>query len=167
MRFHTDTLTYLDLREAALKALAYLDASDEHGSRKRDHAWEVKLTGHSRRRPNGGTYGSSSGIDDHAATWDQWGVFIAELFARDNKMTTTYYASAEEYAHRTGDRFGAPTVTMDSTGYVERFVSAGWPEDAHGDHTFRASGRHGVSACTKCSAVQVYTPLPTGLSAAH
>jgi len=148
MRLHTNTIELHQVHQAAHVARADITVS-VHGSRKRDHAFEVHLTGESRRRPQGG---SSNG--EYAATWDQWGVFLAHLFAIDPTMTCYAYRDAHDYAGKTADRFGAPEDVMTSEGYKREFVAYGWPEDAHGDHTFRYVGRHGEQSCTKCSAVQ-------------
>ena len=142
-------VTRTDIHEAARIARVSFDVTT-HGSRKRDHAFEVHLTGESRRRPGH----SSAESGEYAATWDQWGVFLAHLFAIDPQMTCYAYKDAEDYATKTADRFGAPEVVMTSEGYAEQFIAYGWPEDAHGDHTFRYAGTHGEQSCTKCSAVQ-------------
>lgn len=135
MRIHTDRLNTTHLWEAARIARVEMDLTS-HGSRKRDRAYNVTLRGESRRRPNSGKGGAG---DDYAATWDQWGVFLAVLFATDPDMVTPYYADAEEFHHRTLDRFA-------SVDY--------WPADAHGDHTFRFAGTPREQSCTKCTAVQ-------------
>lgn len=151
MRIHTDVLTFQDLIAAAEIARVDLVDSDEHGSRSRIRAFNVKLEGESRRRPNGGSSGAGSG---YAATWDQWGVFLAVLFERDPEMLTPYYTDAENFADRTADRFGAPEVVMTSDGYREEFRAYGWPEDAHGDHKFEYAGQPRTFECRKCSATQ-------------
>lgn len=135
MRIHSDTLTSLNVYEAARIARAEVEVTS-HGSRSRNHAFNVTLTGESKRRPNSGKRGAG---DDYAATWDQWGVFLAMLFALDPTMVTPYYADADEFHERTSDRFDVPFF---------------WPADTHGDHTFRFAGTPREQACTKCSAVQ-------------
>jgi len=107
----------------------------QHGSRSRDRGFEVRLTGESKRRPNSGTRGAG---DDYAATWDQWGVFIAYLFDRDPEMMTQDYADLDEFQFRTNYRFN---------------VEGYWPSDAHGDHRFKSYGVPYRQECTKCSAV--------------
>lgn len=134
MRFHTDTLTTKDLHDAARVARVDMEFTS-HGSRSRDHAYNIRLLGESRRRPNSGKRGAG---DDYAATWDQWGVFISYLFDRDPYMTTQYYADLDEFQYRTDYRFNVP-------GY--------WPSDAHGDHRFKFNGVPRQQECTKCSAV--------------
>lgn len=136
MRIHSDTLTQLNLHEAARHARAEFGRLTVHGSRKRKQGFDVTLTGESRRRPNGGNRGAG---DDYAATWDQWGVFLSFLFNLDPYMVTPYYADAEEFDTRTASRFDVPGQ---------------WPSDAHGDHTFRWDGIPREQSCTKCSAIQ-------------
>src|SRR3712207_5740771 len=88
MRIHTDTVTELHIR-AALRAAT--DASNgvrsvdvtrlqRHGSRTHSHAWDVILTGSNPRRQNGGP--------DYAATYDEWGWFLAYLYGIDSELRT-------------------------------------------------------------------------------
>lgn len=148
MRIHSDTLTNRDLANAATIARVSFDKWEDKGSRKRDHAFEVTLTGESRRRPNSGNVGAS---DAYAATWDQWGVFLAVLFSIDPAMVTPYYKDATEFHYRTRDRF-LPRSTREVVD--NKIVVTHWPADAHGDHTFRFDGTPFEQSCTKCSAVQ-------------
>ena len=139
MRIHANTLTTGDIREAARIARVDIVQLSTHGSRTLDYAFNVKLEGESRRRPNGGSSGAGSG---YAATWDQWGVFLSILFDRDPTIVTTYYASWQDFYRATDRRF-APSIDGDF-----------WPDDAHGDHTFRYQGVPRSQSCTKCSATQ-------------
>ena len=143
MRIHSNTLTSQDVYNAARVARATVETLSEHGSRSRARAFEVKLSGESRRRPNGGNYGADR--DVFAATWDQWGVFLQILFDADPDLTIPRaYADRDEYVYRTDARF-----TKIGGGWADY-----WPADAHGDHTFRYAGIPYTQACTKCSAVQ-------------
>ena len=86
MRLHTDVLTFSDIENATrASGMTGVHAHvTEHGSRARKRAFNVYLTGNSPRRPN-----SSSGnyaYDDHAATWDEWGMFFAALYEIDPNM---------------------------------------------------------------------------------
>lgn len=147
MRIHTDTVTVANIYDAARTARVTLDRFVVCGSKSRDHAFDITLQGESRRNQNGG--------DGKAATWDQWGVFLAILFSLDENLTIPRaYADGEQFAFRTADRFGAPDVVMTATGYQDKFTSYGEPFDAHGDHTFRYSGMPRQQECTKCSATQ-------------
>lgn len=141
MRIHANTLTTSEIYKAARIARVEIEHLTEHGSRKRTHAFEVKLSGESRRRPNNnGVHG-----DVFAATWDQWGVFLACLFDADNSITIpTAYDDRETFQYRTDARFVKVGGGWDNY----------WPADAHGDHTFRYAGIPYTQSCTKCSATQ-------------
>jgi hypothetical protein len=76
-----------------------------HGSRSRDHAFDVHLVAEQRkgrRRGNSGSYGAGY---DYAATWDEWGIFFAHLFAIDPEMTCYAYDGADDYHWQTNGRF--------------------------------------------------------------
>lgn len=141
MKIHTDRLSESDVYEAARIARVDLATFTDHGSRSRDHAYNILLRGESRRAPNQGTARNVNRFDvsEKAATWDQWGVFLSVLFDRDLSMVTPYYTDAEDFHRRTVDRFNPES----NQGF--------WPADAHGDHTFRYSAP-GEQVCTKCSA---------------
>lgn len=89
MRIHSDTLTPADVYAAARAAGPGVGVTvTRHGSRSRSHALDVKLTGTSSRRPNSGNGGRFRDDDPgapyaHAATWDEWGMFLARLFDVD------------------------------------------------------------------------------------
>jgi len=87
MRLHSDIITRDDIYEATQEAgknVVFAEVT-EHGSRARRRAFEVKLTGTSSRRPNSGKHGAGD-LDDRAATWDEWGMFLADLFGADPDM---------------------------------------------------------------------------------
>lgn len=104
---------------------------------------------HSHRRPNDR---GRNGWGAYAASWDQWGVLLANLFAIDPDMVVgsvkhPTYDGAEHFHRLTDGRF-RDVVTLDDL------------PDFHGDHTFRyrpelGSMSSSVHACTKCSALQV------------
>ena len=105
MRIHSDTLTYNDLAAASQRAVVTFTEADRKGSRKRHHAYEVKLSGDSPFRQMGNR-------DEFAATWDQWGIFLGEIFDRDPNATVTgVYRNAEDFHWKTGDRFHSLTYT--------------------------------------------------------
>lgn len=101
MRLHTDTLTMQDVREAARRAGVDLYRMTTHGSRKRARAYDVILEGAGR---TGTRYGQNT--DMIAATWDEWGIFLAELFRRDDRLTIPrVYESRGAFHWATDDRF--------------------------------------------------------------
>lgn len=117
MRIHSDTLSTLNLLHAAQKTnerftdhgTFNLMWPTEHGSRKRDHAFEIALEGDgtvSKRRRNPGTsWAYRTEEPGYAATWDQWGWFLAELFRRDPNMTTQYYSDVNDFDAKTQYKF--------------------------------------------------------------
>lgn len=121
MRIHSDTLTITDIYQAAAiagggdyRTSPVLVEVTQHGSRKRARAFNVSLMGTSSRRPNnaaGGRFADGRG-DAHAATWDEWGMFLAELFRRDPAaIVPNVYESGEHFRWVTGARFD--TLTHD------------------------------------------------------
>lgn len=100
MRIHTSLLSETDMRQCAAVAGVRFARFAIHGSRSRSHAFEIVLTGSSSYRTQ-----ASGCEDDYAATWDEWGIFLGEIFRRDYGAHATYYASAEEFHWMTGDRF--------------------------------------------------------------
>jgi hypothetical protein len=107
MRIHTDTLHEPQISMAATLAGVEFTRLHRHGSRSRDHAFDVILSGNSPRRQNFGT--------DHAATWDQWGHFLGSLFDLDPLMVCWAYRDADDFHWVTGDRFRNFNLADDHT----------------------------------------------------
>ena len=149
MRIHTD-LTRADvhriIREG--KHHAYALTLTEHGTRTaKARGLELQLTGTSTRQRNSGFYGAA-GTDDYAATWDEWGIVLAGIFAADptaimGSAKHPVYADADDYHWKTGDRFRWLTTSA-STYY-------------HANHTWRwAEGMPMGETRCKCGAVRRY-----------
>ena len=96
MRIHTDNLSGRDLAVAAATAGAYAFQIEPHGSRKRDHAFEVALTGSS-------PYRNGRDPDWKAATWDEWGLFIAALFKLEPTLVAGPYDGLADFERQTRD----------------------------------------------------------------
>lgn len=142
MRIHSNTLTERDAYDAAALAGVGFHRLSTHGSRSRAHALDVVLEGSGR---TGGAWGNSgnAGAGSYvAATWDEWGIFLGELFRRDpDAHVPGIYHDGEHYRWVTGARFDALT-----------------PADQHKRHRWDAHGRsitgaYYVSEC-KCGAIQ-------------
>jgi hypothetical protein len=109
MRIHTDKLTAADLRKLAPNGtLAEVTA---HGSRKRDHAFEVGLSAehgsdkHGNKRSfarNSGQYGGA-GNYDRAATWVEWGDWIAGMFKIDPRAIIGEYNGVTDFLRNTAE----------------------------------------------------------------
>ncbi len=139
MRIHTDAITELEARKAARLAGVGFTRFGLHGSRSRDHAFDVILTGSSNRRQN--TRGAT---DDMAATWDEWGIWLGILFNLDPAMTIpAAYESAEHFHWATGGRYKAGNLR---------------PSTAHANHKWEwtgqsATGSYSVHEC-ECGAIR-------------
>lgn len=154
MRIHTDTITHQDVVEAVRAAGVVTEVTAwgtevrsvrltdpgvrHHGSRKRDHAFEVGLLGTSSRATNSGIYGAGSG---KAATWDEWGMFLGALYEKDPLMFAGHYQHAAYFHWVTGGRFRDLT-----------------PAGQHKNHRWVyqgevLTGSYRVSEC-KCGALQ-------------
>jgi hypothetical protein len=113
----------------------------KHGSRKRDHAWELTLSAaprKGRRYRNNGRTGADT--FEAAAYWDEWGIVLSWLFSIDPNMTCWAYDGAEDFHHKTGGRF--------------RNVAA---LEIHPHHRFDTyDPATGVNSC-KCGASRTWT----------
>jgi hypothetical protein len=109
MHIHTDHLTGDDLHLALIdsglhRRGVFLDTDrggpngyTAHRSRKRKHRFTFYLVatdGYGRRYANSGTKGAGT---DKAATWHEWGAFIAELYHRDPDALIGHYGSARDF----------------------------------------------------------------------
>lgn len=149
MRIHTDIENlYTVLRDVAGHGTELPGVGfdyTEHGSRSHARAFELSLTGTSPYPPGTANYNPG----DKAATWDEWGVVLAAIFAADpaaragGSAARPIYGSAEHFHHTTAGRF-----------------TDGLPEDTHPRHKWvpviaRGSGgtvRQLSMYCDKCSA---------------
>jgi hypothetical protein len=128
MRLHSSVLAPSDIYRATTAAgMTGVNVElTSHGSRSRAAAYNVHLTGTSSRRPNSGK-GGAGHPDDRAATWDEWGMFLAALFELDPDMIAgTAYASREHFRAVTHERFDALTAPYQHGGGGHRwtFVAA-------------------------------------------
>ena len=88
MKIHSDILEHGHL-VATLPARVYAKPL-RCGSRKRDHGFIVYLEGSSPRR-------SQHDRDAYAATWDEWGIWIAALYDIDTEAIIGTYESREDF----------------------------------------------------------------------
>jgi hypothetical protein len=80
MRIHTSACIN-HFRMAATVAGVTFERLEHHGSRSDLQAFDVVLNGSGRNQPWGRDY--------QAATWDEWGMFLAEVFNYDRFDTLT------------------------------------------------------------------------------
>lgn len=127
MRIHTN-LDWSTVYDVGRRAGVIFEVFEDKGSRKRDRAFEIRLSGSGRM---------TTGPDGlfQAATWDEWGVFFALLFAKDaSAIAGQMYNGSDEFHSRTAGRFSDLTI----------------PKDTHKQH--RWEFHNDRSYCTKCSA---------------
>jgi hypothetical protein len=135
MRFHTSELTPLFIRKAATQAGVTFTRFEKRGSRSRDDAYDIILSGSSGRRQNGG--------EDEAASWDQWGIFLNALYIVDPDMIAGQnYECADHFHWVTGDRYHELTL-------AQQCRSHDWNYDGS-----VATGAYMVHSCSKCGAIR-------------
>lgn len=132
MKIHSDVLTRESVRRFAHAATGLYPDMVERGSRKRAGAFDVKLRGGTNRLRN-----DDSG--EYAATWDQWGDFLARVFELDPNADTDVYHVAEHFHWVTGDRYAAPFDHCDQHRWEWKGLAA--------------TGSYSVSECRKCGAI--------------
>lgn len=121
MRFHTDYITHSDINQVlistGLRAEGVYADTSHHRSQSHDHAFEIRLRatsgkdrmGTTRRWPNGGSTGADTSYEK-AATYVEWGIFMAALYELDAEAKW-----ARVYKNR--DDFHRATAYNFATGY--------------------------------------------------
>lgn len=119
MKLHSDKLTRTDVVEALtmsqkaglIDQAVGFEILEERGSRSHSHAFEVqlgwygnKVKGDGRRFKNTGKGGADS---VYAATYDEWGQFIAELMERDHNATFGTYKGYQGFHEATRFQYGS------------------------------------------------------------
>lgn len=144
MKLHTDRINAGEVFDAAREAGVTIHGFAQVGSRTHARGFIVYLEGSSTRQSNG--------RDHKAATWDEWGVFMAALYrldysARWGTNTKWGYRDAADFHWQTSERF-----------------RHGIPQDTHAQHKWqyshkKASALGGVSVheCTRCSAERKFS----------
>lgn len=109
MRIHSDnlnTVTPPQLIRIMADRNVTIHVTGKHGSRKRRQAFEVALRGHGaqhRRAPQGRVTDDPS--SEKAATYDDWGRFLAALYSIDPTMIAGPYTSVGDFNFRTEHKF--------------------------------------------------------------
>lgn len=128
MRIHTDNLTAEDLRQAVPRG-CYLEYTT-HGSRKRDHAFQVGLSAaegtdaHGIKRcyaRNTGQYGGD-GYGDRAATWVEWGDWMVALLKIDPDAIIGQYEGADDFVAQTTQYAPSRPAREDAQAHAERWA---------------------------------------------
>lgn len=113
-----------------------------HESRSHQLAYDVILSGESPYRIN-----SRDFRDGFAATWDQWGIFLASLFEADPTIKSWAYGDHMDFHQKTGYRF--VTGGVDSTEHPDyRRTAHRFEFAAHGVPTWTCKGHGQGDTCT-------------------
>lgn len=131
MKIHLNHPTPWDLLTTARQLAGVSHARIERsGSKTRHCKFDVILEGESGRRTNQRWYSGEQGVE--AATWDQWGIYLAVIFDADPEAKTDYYADAEDFHTQTGGRFDRDCVNADGyDGFVLSQSSPDYKITAH------------------------------------
>jgi hypothetical protein len=130
---HT-SLTERQMWQALPEGVSF-DRISESGSRTHRRKFNVLLTG-SGYRVNTGRYGAG---DWQGATWDEWGLFLANVYDADPS------ALCPVPGYRSRIHFHVLTAG--------RFTDRTMPADTHRRHRWTYDVATGEQSCTKCSAV--------------
>lgn len=115
MRIRTDILMKQDLHAACPEGVSVVELRETR-SRNRARGFDVFLTGSSPRRS--AHYVDSWGCYPPAATYDEWGIFLADLYGRDQDMIAGPYNGLNDFCEKTQNEFTvsypyvAPTVAI-------------------------------------------------------
>lgn len=134
MRIHTK-LEEQDIYQAAGEVPVGVLRVALHRSRSHDRAFDVILHGSGRL---GGQWGSH---DYRSAMWDEWGLFLGNLYRKDPGIKAgEAYVSAEHFHWATGARFTAKAVKLHQHKWKYQ-----------GDNV---TGRYYVGKCPGCQAIK-------------
>lgn len=169
MRIHTSATQQEIYRLAGDLPGVHIETLTEHGSQTHERAFELALSGNGRHGGNSGRYGA---VDDgtKSATWDEWGVVMARIFAIDpntrmgGSVKRPTYADAEDFRWQTNGRFGGWTMTGTGAAF-DTFVADGMPEDTHPVHRWDWQGTdatrtYSVAQCKRCTALKRWRIQP-------
>lgn len=110
MRIYSDTLDVADLHEAARRVnddypgcVVYVSDDAKLVDKRVRRIERAKLRSHRGiYHSNTGDHGAGS---EMAASWTEWGWWLAYLFAWDPAMRAGEYASVDDFHRKTGNRF--------------------------------------------------------------
>lgn len=115
MKLHSDTLTFSDI-QAAVPENCYLAVFDQpgfgrtrcyyEGSRSRTYGFIMRLAGSSKY--------NMRNLPDKAATYEEWGEFLSDLFNRDPQMIAGRYKGREHFHNLTDWEFFHSTFAQEA-----------------------------------------------------
>ena len=136
MRLHTDTITRQDVQNVADSLGLTLHDFDEKGSRSHSRAFVIYLEGSSNR--------DSNGRDHKAATWDEWGMFIAELY----KIDDTAMWGSKAWGYKDSSDFHRQTCDRFVTRPTDLHIQHKWVYDYQNSQPFSGVSVHKCNGCS-------------------
>jgi hypothetical protein len=167
MRIHSDKLREQDIYDALksekesgrIADSVHFRVMTVHGSKSHELGFEVQLESHGqikgdgRRRGNSGQYGPMGYDDGYAATFDEYGFFLAALFRLDPEMVCgtvkhPIYDGVDDYNEKTAETYtlGALVEQLDR-GYdpypwaykvrVGRYGAGRFDQNRYGVYTYK------------------------------
>jgi hypothetical protein len=111
MKIYSDILESKDLWQS-VPLVCELEVETIWNARKKMHGWKVHLT-----CATGRYWTNSQGSRNRvrAASWDQWGIFIDDLFMKDPEATIGQYNGYRDFIEKT-------------TAYIPKGMQAPWLE---------------------------------------
>lgn len=111
MKLHSDTLTKARIMIARNRAEnkghiandVYLYRLVPAGSRTRAHGFEVRMGTDEKAKGDGRRRTQDN--EAYSASWDEWGWFIAELYAMDENMVFGPYKGYDDFLRKTRYKF--------------------------------------------------------------
>lgn len=110
MKVYSDVLTYASMRYLSGDGLYYDTLESLTRPRLRRYGYRVLAYGHSNRWKNSGNRGAGN---EHAATWDDHGRWMARVFREDPKaliVACGRYDGAEDFHTKTKERYKVPDL---------------------------------------------------------
>ena len=140
MRIHTSTISYTGTLRKILAAaidvgkvapdVDFVVGPEPHGSRKRALAFEVQLGTHnSSSGPTRSRHYKNSGVNGagncYAASYDEWGWFLAALFEVDPDAIAGPYDGLDDFNTKTRDAYNAEHELFVNQNATHRSLASG------------------------------------------
>jgi hypothetical protein len=105
MRLHTNILTPKTIHGQHVVFETRLKVEGPFGSRSHRHAYEITLRGIGPHHRKNAQNTSDNSISEKAATYDEWGKFIADLFRADPDAKIGPYNDRTDFRAKTNGKY--------------------------------------------------------------
>jgi len=100
MRIYANEITEKEILDAALHARVSIERLRVRSSRQYARSFDVILSGSGARRSQ------YADRETPSATWDEWGIFLAQLFDHEPDLRAGPYRGRDHFGWSTDDRYG-------------------------------------------------------------